>query len=82
VLKPKGKLYFLEHGQSPEKSIKKWQDRLNPIQKIIGDGCHLNRNMEEIVGATKFKIKTLKKFYFEKLPKLAGYCYMGIAQKN
>ncbi len=42
VLRPGSGLFFLEHGLSNEPEVQVWQDRLTPIQKLLGDGCHLN----------------------------------------
>ena len=43
VLKPTGRLLFIEHGRSPEPNVRWWQDRLTPAWRRIGGGCHLNR---------------------------------------
>jgi ubiquinone/menaquinone biosynthesis C-methylase UbiE len=43
VLKSNGRFLFLEHGRSEDEKIAVWQDRLNPVQNIIGCGCNLNR---------------------------------------
>ncbi|NJR44609.1 MAG: class I SAM-dependent methyltransferase [Hyellaceae cyanobacterium CSU_1_1] len=48
VLKPGGKFLFIEHGLSQDPSIQVWQNRLTPIQKVIADGCHLNRRIKEL----------------------------------
>jgi ubiquinone/menaquinone biosynthesis C-methylase UbiE len=48
VLKPTGKFLFIEHGLSNESQLQVWQNRLTPIQKVIADGCHLNRNINQI----------------------------------
>jgi ubiquinone/menaquinone biosynthesis C-methylase UbiE len=80
VLKPEGKFYFIEHGLSDNPNLQIWQNRLTPIQKIVGDGCHLNRNIKKLVE-TKFKLLTLKQFYDNSLPKFVGYMYQGIAIK-
>ena len=45
LLKPGGKFFFIEHGISQDPAVRVWQNRLTPIQKIIADGCHLNRNI-------------------------------------
>jgi ubiquinone/menaquinone biosynthesis C-methylase UbiE len=36
ILRPTGKFYFFEHGLCPDNKVAKWQNRLNPFQKIIG----------------------------------------------
>ena len=81
VLKPGGKFFFIEHGLSEERKIQIWQHRLTPLQKIIADGCHLNRNMQQLV-ATKFNHLTITQFYAPKIPKFIGYMYKGIATKE
>ncbi|WP_013322283.1 class I SAM-dependent methyltransferase [Gloeothece verrucosa] len=80
VLKPGGKFFFIEHGLSNESSVQVWQNRLNPLQKIIGDGCHLNRNIRAIISQT-FKTVSLEEFYVPDLPKIIGYMYKGVATK-
>ena len=80
VLKPGGKFLFIEHGLSNEANIQVWQNRLTPIQKIIADGCHLNRNIEHLVKQ-KFTDIKIDKFYTPNSPKVFGYVYRGIATK-
>lgn len=80
VLKPEGRFFFVEHGLSPEPDVQRWQHRLTPLQKRIGGGCHLNRNMRELIEAQFGKV-TLSELYLEKTPKVAGYLYKGVAIK-
>lgn len=79
VLKPKGKLFFLEHGLSRDKKVRVWQKYLTPISKCFGGGCHLNRNIEALLKKHGFRLSGLEKFYIEETPKFAGYMYQGIA---
>jgi ubiquinone/menaquinone biosynthesis C-methylase UbiE len=81
VLKPGGKFFFIEHGLSEEENIQVWQNRLTPLQKVIGDGCHFNRNIEQLVK-NHFQTVTLEKFYAPKTPKVGGYMYKGVATKG
>lgn len=81
VLKPGGKFFFLEHGLSPEPQIQRWQNRLTPLQKVIADGCHLNRHIQDLIEGTQLQIVKLDKFYLDGLPKVGGYMYKGIAVK-
>jgi ubiquinone/menaquinone biosynthesis C-methylase UbiE len=80
LLKPGGKFFFIEHGLSADNKIQVWQNRLNPLQKIIADGCHLNRQIEVII-AQQFNSIEVKKFYAPHLPKVLGYMYRGVATK-
>jgi ubiquinone/menaquinone biosynthesis C-methylase UbiE len=81
VLKPGGRFLFLEHGLSPEPSVQKWQRRLNWLQVRLANGCHLDRNMRELVAAQPFSSVEVEEFYLEKMPKTHGYLYRGIATK-
>ncbi|NEO91795.1 MAG: class I SAM-dependent methyltransferase [Moorea sp. SIO3G5] len=81
VLKPGGKFFFIEHGLSDEPKVQVWQNRLTPVQKIIADGCHLNRNIKQLVE-NHFQILKLEEFYEPKFPKIMGYMYKGVAQKS
>lgn len=81
VLKPGGKLLFLEHGESPHESTRKWQHRVNPGWRKVAGGCNLNRHIADLVRHAGFQIEELENFYIPKAPKIAGYIYKGIAQK-
>jgi ubiquinone/menaquinone biosynthesis C-methylase UbiE len=81
VLKSTGKFFFLEHGLSEEPKIQGWQNFLTPLQKIVGDGCHLNRPIQSLVE-NQFHILELDRFYAPKIPKTVGYLYKGVAVKG
>lgn len=81
VLKPGGRFFFIEHGLSRDPQVQVWQNRLNPLQNIIADGCNLNRNIRQLVEK-QFATVTLKEFYADKTPKFIGYLYQGIATKS
>jgi ubiquinone/menaquinone biosynthesis C-methylase UbiE len=79
VLKKSGRLVFLEHGRSSDPDVFAWQDRLTPIWKRIGGGCHLNRKIDELITAAGFQILELNTFYLPG-PRPMTYTYQGIAQ--
>ena len=81
VLRPGGKLLFLEHGASPDDAVHRWQDRITPTWKKIAGGCHLNRPISELIAASGFVIDELENLYMPKTPKIAGYIYKGAAHK-
>ncbi len=78
VLRPTGKLIFCEHGQAPDASVRRWQDRINPLWGKFSGGCHLNRPIDALVKTAGFKIETLDTGYIAS-PKFAGYNYWGTA---
>ena len=80
VLKPGGKFLFIEHGLSNEPNIQTWQHRITPIQKVIGDGCHLDRPIRLLI-AKQFNNLDVREFYSPNTPKIGGYFYQGVAIK-
>ncbi len=78
VLRPGGALHFVEHGRAPDPNIARWQDRLTPLQRRIGGGCHLNRSIDQLIVNAGFEIVKLDNF-FVKGPKPFGYMYEGVA---
>lgn len=81
VLKPGGQLLFVEHGRAPEPGVRKWQDRLTPIWKRIGGGCHLNRPIRELIENAGFAIQRLETGYM-KGPKPMTFMYEGRAIRS
>jgi ubiquinone/menaquinone biosynthesis C-methylase UbiE len=60
VLKPEGQLLFVEHGRSPDGRVCRWQDRLTPVWKRTGGGCHLNRAIDELIAEAGFRIERIQ----------------------
>lgn len=81
VLKPDGDLLFLEHGESSDQGVRRWQHRVTPGWKKLAGGCHLNRPIADLIRETGFDILELDNLYMPKAPKIAGYIYKGRAVK-
>jgi len=81
VLMPGGELVFCEHGSAPDASIRRWQDRLNPIWKKMGGGCNLNRQIPDLIVQGGFKINRLETMYLSGL-KPASFNYLGSATQR
>jgi ubiquinone/menaquinone biosynthesis C-methylase UbiE len=79
VLKPGGSLLFLEHGLSEEPSVAKWQRRLDPIQRVIGRGCHLTRRIDQLVSEAGLEIARLDRYVIAGMPKTHFTMYRGAA---
>ena len=63
VLKPNGKFLFCEHGKAPDKNVLLTQNAINPIWKLIGGGCNINRDIPSIINGNGFKILNLETMY-------------------
>ncbi|MET7619773.1 methyltransferase domain-containing protein [Streptomyces sp. NPDC005408] len=81
VLKPGGTLHFLEHGLAPEEdeNVRRWQRRLEPVNKRIFGGCHLTRPTVDMLTSAGFTITEVDVFYEKGAPKPMGADSLGIA---
>jgi SAM-dependent methyltransferase len=61
VLRPDGKLLFVEHGQAPEPTVRRWQHRLNPAWRRLAGGCNLDRPIDALIAGAGFRIELLNK---------------------
>jgi ubiquinone/menaquinone biosynthesis C-methylase UbiE len=82
VLGPDGRLILVEHGLSDDPGVARWQQRLNPIQKVVACGCHLNRPIASLVERHGFRFETVKRFYAAKIPRTHGWITAGTAAKG
>jgi ubiquinone/menaquinone biosynthesis C-methylase UbiE len=78
VLRPGGRLLFVEHGRSPEPGVERWQDRLTPIWQRLSGGCHLNRKIDDLLRSAGFRIERLETGYLRG-PKIMTFMYEGSA---
>ena len=79
VLKPGGTLRFVEHGLAPDEKVRRWQHRLEPLQQRIFGGCHLTRQIPELLEEAGFTIEELDVFYEEGAPKFIAADSLGSA---
>jgi ubiquinone/menaquinone biosynthesis C-methylase UbiE len=79
VLKPGGEFLYLEHGLSPEPDVARWQRRINPAWKVVGDGCHLDRDPTAELQRAGFGIHRVRNFYLPNGTRWAGYMSLGAA---
>jgi SAM-dependent methyltransferase len=82
VLKPEGTLHFVEHGLAPDEGVRRWQRRLEPVQKRVFGGCHLTRPIVELVRDAGFAITELDVYYEQGSPKVFGANSLGAARPS
>jgi ubiquinone/menaquinone biosynthesis C-methylase UbiE len=79
VLKPGASFHFLEHGLAPDENVRRWQHRLEPVQKRLFGGCHLTRSVADLLTGAGFTITELDTFYEKSAPKPIGAYSLGVA---
>lgn len=80
VLRPGGRFVFVEHGLANSPRIRKWQNRLTPVQKMIGGGCHLNRPIDRLIESNGLALDSLQTYYMPGEPRIGGFLYRGVAR--
>ena len=79
VLKPGGRLIFLEHVRSPDPGLAKWQDRLHPLWVRFGHGCHCNRATLETIEASPLRVERHRRGRIPKAPPIVRPLLTGVA---
>jgi ubiquinone/menaquinone biosynthesis C-methylase UbiE len=79
VLKPGGRLLFIEHVRSEDPGLARWQDRLEGPWRFLGDGCHCNRDTAATIEASPFEIEKVEKGELPKAPPLVKPLVRGTA---
>ena len=80
VLKPGGTLHFVEHGLAPDEDVRRWQRRLEPVQKRVFGGCHLTRRIVPLLEDAGFEITDVDIFYEDGAPRFVGADSLGTAR--
>ncbi|HEX5455368.1 MAG TPA: class I SAM-dependent methyltransferase [Stellaceae bacterium] len=78
VLKPDGRLLFVEHGLSPDARVARWQRRLTPCWSRLSGGCHLDRKADDLIRAAGFRLDKVETGYMRG-PKPWTFLYRGAA---
>jgi hypothetical protein len=76
---PGGALHFVEHGLAPDERVRRWQYRLEPVQRRVAGGCHLTRPVVELLTRAGFRVTELDVFYQPGAPKAMVAESLGVA---
>ncbi len=79
VLRPGGKLHFVEHGLAPDPKVQRWQHRLNGVQQRLFGGCNLDRPILALIGQGGFTVEDVEEFYEQGAPKFVAADVLGVA---
>lgn len=78
VLRPGGRLFFLEHGRSPAPSVRAWQERLSPLQQRLAGGCHLERDIPALIEGAGLRLERVAEFDIAG-PPVMSHLFSGVA---
>lgn len=81
VLAPGGTLLFLEHVRHDDPARARKQDRITPVWRHVGHGCHLNRDTPALIGAAGFAVADLDRTFFPKGPSFVQPLAIGTATR-
>ena len=79
VLKPGGKLLFVEHVRAEEPRLARWQDRFETPWRFLADGCHCNRDTVATIESSPFEIERLEQDEMPKSPPIVRPLVRGTA---
>ena len=79
VLRPGGQLHFAEHGVAPDENVRRWQARLNPLQKRCVGGCTLDRDIPALLRFGGMTVTHLGSYYGQGEPRAFAAMYEGRA---
>lgn len=83
VLKPGGRLVFLEHVAAEGKPNRlKWQRRIEPVWKHLMGNCHLTRRTEAAIEAAGFRIERIQRESMRKALPVCRPSIRGVARKG
>lgn len=82
VLKPDGRLLFIEHVRADDPGLAKWQDRLERPWRFLGDGCHCNRDTVSAISAAGFDLDVVERGELPKAPPIVKPLVTGSARRN
>jgi ubiquinone/menaquinone biosynthesis C-methylase UbiE len=82
VLKPGGKLLFVEHVRAEDPGLARWQDRLEKPWRFFGDGCHCNRDTVATIEASPLTVEAVERGDLPKSPPLVRPLVRGSAVRS
>lgn len=82
ILKPGGRLLFLEHGRAADPAVVKWQTRIEPVWKHVFGNCHLSRAVTSAVRENGFTVEQTDHVYMSGTPRFAGFMEWGVGIKE
>jgi SAM-dependent methyltransferase len=78
VLRPGGRLHFVEHGLAPDPQVVRWQRRANPLSRALS-GCELDVDVAGLLAVSPLTVTELTGWYLPGAPRTTGFLTAGRA---
>jgi ubiquinone/menaquinone biosynthesis C-methylase UbiE len=78
VLRPGGRLVFIEHVRSDDPKLAKTQDRMNGLNRFVA-GCDCNRATLDAIRNAGFEVESVEQTTLSKVPKFVRPAIVGTA---
>jgi ubiquinone/menaquinone biosynthesis C-methylase UbiE len=79
ILRPGGRLLFVEHVRADDPKLARWQDRLERPWRFCGDGCHCNRDTVATIEASPLAVEQVERGELPKAPPIVRPLTYGSA---
>lgn len=80
VMKPDAKFLFLERSLSADPKVAKWQRKLTPMHRMLGNGSRLDINVLEAMESAGFVVKHASEALIPRIPRAMGNLVYGVAK--
>lgn len=80
VLRPGGTLHLVEHGAAPDEGVRRWQDRIDPLQRRLFGGCELTRDIPALLSQAGLHVVRLDEYYSDGELRPWGATFEGVAR--
>lgn len=81
VLRPGGRLLFIEHVGSEEASVLRWQQRIEPIWKLVAGGCCLTRDPRPLLAQAGLELESCTPGHLPNAPRFVSPMIRGVARR-
>lgn len=79
VLKPGGRLLFVEYGLSRDDAVARWQRRCAPVHRFLNGARIPLRLIDEEIITAGLSLKDVQNEFLARLPRALGCIYEGVA---
>ncbi len=79
VLRPDGRLLFIEHVRSADERVARWQDRMLPVNRRLAHGCRCNRSTLDQIRGNGFALRRIEHGQLKHVPPFVRPLIVGEA---